>query len=263
MTPREQALAVPSIPIAQPPAAPTTQLPLSSISRAARPRAFLYFLGKRVVDVVGSLLLLLLLSPLLLLVALAIRVDSPGPALFKQTRMGARRVRAAPGEECWQLIPFTVYKFRSMSVGADEGLHVEHIRRFTRGQVDVPGEPSAQAVFKLFADPRVTRFGRFLRRSSVDELPQLLNVLKGDMSLVGPRPVPLYEVAGYDDERPFARFAAKPGLTGLWQVSGRGNLSFDDMIELDRRLIERRSLLFEFGVLARTLPAVARGAGAS
>ncbi len=240
------------------------RLPVWSVRGPSRQGSVRYFLAKRVVDIGLAAMLLLLLLPLFALTSLAIRLDSRGPGLFTQLRMGARRVPTdRPDEELWQLTPFRLYKFRTMRANADQSLHVQHIKLFTQRQMHHTNGEGGTAAFKLVMDPRITKVGRFLRHYSLDELPQLLNVLKGDMSLVGPRPVPLYEVEGYDDVTQFTRFSAKPGLTGLWQISGRGNLSFDDMIALDHELIERRSLLFDAVILAKTLPAVARGAGAS
>lgn len=239
-------------------------LPVRSVRRPGRAGSLRYFLGKRLIDIVGGLLFLLLLLPLLIAVCVAIRLDSPGPALFTQQRMGARLARRdTPDGEFWHLRPFKLYKFRSMEMNADQGVHAAHIQLFTQRRLQQPGANGSTAAFKLSGDPRITKVGRFLRRFSLDELPQLLNVVKGEMSLVGPRPVPLYEVEGYDDLAQYERFAAKPGLTGLWQISGRGNLSFDEMIALDRELIERRALLFDALILAKTLPAVIRSAGAS
>lgn len=241
------------------------RLRVGSVRRPSSRGSFGYRVGKRAIDLTLGLVLLLLLMPLFALTYVAIKLDSRGPALFTQLRMGARRARSdSPDQEVWQLVPFRVYKFRSMRADADQSLHVQHIQLFTQRRVQhATGGRGSMAAFKLAHDPRITRVGRFLRRCSLDELPQLLNVVKGDMSLVGPRPVPLYEVEAYNKITQYGRFAAKPGVTGLWQISGRGNLSFDDMIALDHQLIERRSLLFDILILAKTLPAVARGAGAS
>ena len=222
--------------------------------------SWLYFFWKRSVDVLLATLGLIVLMPLLLVVALAIRIDSPGPAVFTQDRVGTRRRRSGKRTESWELKHFKIYKFRSMYTDADQRVHIEHIRRYTQNALSVDG--SANAAYKVKADPRITRVGRFLRRSSIDELPQLWNVIKGDMSLVGPRPVPVYEVDGYQPNH-YGRLAARPGITGLWQVAGRGRVSFDEMVALDLQLIERRSIMFELGILLRTLPAVVRGSGAS
>jgi lipopolysaccharide/colanic/teichoic acid biosynthesis glycosyltransferase len=202
----------------------------------------------RCVDVVIALTLLLVLSPLLALIALAIRLDSSGPALFRQRRLGVR------------LEPFTVNKFRSMHQGASASVHRQFVLSLIAGEKPPPAEHGPR--FKLAGDDRVTRVGRFLRRSSLDELPQLWNVLRGDMSLVGPRPSIPYEVEHYPPTW-FTRFEVKPGITGLWQVSGRGELTVPEMIELDAEYVRRRSLRLNTLILLRTIPAVLSSRGAS
>jgi lipopolysaccharide/colanic/teichoic acid biosynthesis glycosyltransferase len=217
-----------------------------------------YFLCKRLVDLVFALLLLLLLLPLMLLVALAIKLDTHGPVLFVHKRVGVKR-RAEAGRTCWEIREFPFYKFRSMVHGADQSLHQGHIRAFVQGQL--PAADGGCAQFKIANDVRVTRVGRVLRRTSLDELPQLLNVLRGEMSLVGPRPVPPYEVAEYQASE-MERLAALPGITGLWQVSGRGELPFSEMLRLDREYIRNQSLWLDCRILAATIPAVVSGRGA-
>ena len=211
-----------------------------------------YLLAKRYLDIVLSLLALALLWPVLLLVALMIRLDSRGPAVFRQERMGydwrARRQR-----------PFVMYKFRTMMHNCDQRVHEELIQKWVRGLMNAQREGD---LVKLTNDPRITRVGGFLRKTSVDELPQLWNVLKGEMSLVGPRPVPLYEVAEYQPWHR-RRLEATPGLTGLWQVKGRGLASMDDMTRLDIQYIERQSMLLDVEILLRTIPAVLSGRGAA
>jgi lipopolysaccharide/colanic/teichoic acid biosynthesis glycosyltransferase len=219
----------------------------------------LYFAAKRFLDVLVAGVLLLVLAPLLLLVALAITLETPGRVLFSQQRAGSRR-RTEGGKAIWEARVFRIYKFRTMVQSADSVLHEAHIKAFVAGRID-QGDGAA-ATFKLRSDPRVTRVGRFLRKTSIDELPQLVNVLVGQMSLVGPRPVPLYEAELY---RPWERerFSALPGVTGLWQVNGRCELSFDEMIRLDVEYVRRRSLALDVSILVRTIPAVLsmRGAG--
>jgi exopolysaccharide biosynthesis polyprenyl glycosylphosphotransferase len=193
---------------------------------------------KRVIDVVLSVVGLILGFPLACLIALAIKLDSPGPVLFKQVRVGQ-------GAK-----PFLFYKFRSMFVGA-EGIKKEFLHL---NQMDGP-------VFKLLDDPRITRVGRFLRKSSLDEFPQLFNVLRGEMSLVGPRPPVPEEVRLYEPWQ-MRRLAVKPGLTCLWQVSGRSILGFDEWMRLDIQYIRNRSLLLDLQILLRTIPAVLSGTGA-
>jgi lipopolysaccharide/colanic/teichoic acid biosynthesis glycosyltransferase len=198
----------------------------------------------RLLDLIGSIALLVVLSPLLALVALIIRLDSPGPALYRQRRVGLN------------LNSFPVAKFRTMHEGVGSAVHRAHVERMIS-----PGERDSRPMSKLEEDNRVTRVGAFLRRASIDELPQLWNVVRGQMSLVGPRPPIQYEVDRYPAEA-FRRFAVRPGLTGLWQVQGRSLLSFQEMIELDTAYVERRSLPLNLKILLLTLPAVLHGKGA-
>nr|MBC7244954.1 undecaprenyl-phosphate glucose phosphotransferase [Chloroflexota bacterium] len=193
---------------------------------------------KRAIDIIFSLLFLILLSPLMLLIAVLIKLDSPGPIIFKQTRIG-RGGR-----------PFTVYKFRSMYHGAE--LEREALTNLNE---------ATGPLFKIRDDPRRTMLGKFLRRSSLDELPQFYNVLKGEMSLVGPRPALPREVEQYQEWHK-KRLETWPGLTGLWQVSGRSNLSFDDMVLLDIYYVENWSLWLDLKIALRTIPAIILGTGA-
>jgi exopolysaccharide biosynthesis polyprenyl glycosylphosphotransferase len=195
-------------------------------------------LVKAFVDRVGAVLLMVLASPLLAGLALAVRTDSPGPVLFRQVRVGK------DGRE------FVIFKFRTMHIDAEARLaELRHLN-------EVDG-----ALFKLRNDPRVTRVGRLLRKFSLDELPQLLNVIAGSMSLVGPRPPLPEEVAVYPDDAR-RRLAVRPGMTGLWQVSGRSDLSWDEAVRLDLQYVENWSLSLDLVILLRTLSAVTRGAGA-
>lgn len=220
-------------------------------------RRLRYYATKRCIDIVLSCAALVLLSPVLVVIALAIKLDSPGPVIFAHERVGAR-LRRRGSTAAWEIRPFRFYKFRSMVHNADESLHRAHIAAYANGQVRRgPGKGG----FKLTGDPRVTRVGRFLRATSLDELPQLVNVLKGDMSLVGPRPVPTYEVEHYEPWH-FERLAALPGITGLWQVTGRCALTFDEMIALDLEYVRNQSTALDLKILARTVPAVLRGTGA-
>ncbi len=188
--------------------------------------------------VIAALVLLVLALPLLIL-AVIIKLDSPGPIFHRQVRVG-RRGRL-----------FTMYKYRSMIDGASD--HQESLAA-SCGQDERP-------IFKLRQDPRVTRLGRFLRRTSLDELPQLINVVQGHMSLVGPRPPLPREVELYAPWQR-VRLEAVPGMTGLWQVSGRSELTFEEMVRLDREYIERWSLRLDWKILAQTIPAVTNGRGA-
>lgn len=197
-----------------------------------------YAVLKRGFDIFGSLLLLILTSPIWLTAALLVRLTSPGPVLFKQTRIGK-------GGQ-----PFTCLKFRSMVDDAE-------LRKLTLLHLNEVGGP----VFKMRHDPRITPVGKWLRRLSVDELPQLLNVLRGEMSLVGPRPSLPSEVAEFNAEQRL-RLAVRPGITGLWQVSGRSQLSFEQWMSLDLEYIHRRSFRFDAVILIRTIPAVVLQRGA-
>lgn len=213
---------------------------------------------RRCLDVVLATTLLLLLSPLLLLIALLIKLDSRGPVIFVQERVGARR-RSEGGRTVWEIQNFQVYKFRTMVRDADQTKHQAYIEAFVNGRLETSDGPGPK--FKLTGDPRVTGVGRILRKTSLDELPQLVNVLRGEMSLVGPRPVPTYEVAGYQAWHR-ERLAALPGITGLWQVKGRGQVSFEEMIRLDIAYVRHQSLWLDLKILVLTIPAVLAGRGA-
>lgn len=214
----------------------------------------LHFCCKRTLDVALAAVLLVLFAPLMAFIALLIRLDSPGPALFVQRRVGARR-RSRNGRIVWEVRTFPFCKFRSMAHNADPSLHREYIRAFVRGGVD------GSETFKLAHDPRITRVGCLLRRTSLDELPQLINVLNGDMSLVGPRPVPTYEVAEYQKWH-HERLAALPGITGIWQTRGRCQVPFEEMIRMDIDYVRRQSLWLDVKLLLLTIPAVFSGRGA-
>jgi exopolysaccharide biosynthesis polyprenyl glycosylphosphotransferase len=206
-------------------------------SLANGPDRAVSLLVKRLLDIAGSAFLLVVLSPLLALVAVLVKSDSPGPALFRQERVGLH------GRT------FQVLKFRSMCSDAEEQL--EQLSRHNQ----IKGH-----AFKLDQDPRTTRVGRFLRRCSLDELPQLWNVLRGEMSLVGPRPPLPSEVANYDVWHR-RRLSMKPGMTGLWQVDGRNEREFDRWVETDLEYIDTWSLWLDFKIIARTVPAVLAGTG--
>lgn len=216
--------------------------------------------AKRVVDLVGATVLLVVTAPLWLVVALAIRLDGPGPVFFLQERVGARPVRHE-GRIRWTAVLFKIVKFRTMTHGADPLPHVTAVRAYASGEAPAADAADPNAPFKLTADPRVTRVGAFLRRTSIDELPQVLNVLAGQMSLVGPRPLPVYEVAEYQPWH-FERLCATPGITGLWQIAGRGRTSFDEGTRLDIEYVRRRSLALDLELLLKTIPAVLTSRGA-
>lgn len=200
---------------------------------------YVYRSVKRIFDFVASLLGLILLSPVFLIVAIAIKLEDPkGPVFYSQTRLGKQQQ------------PFKMYKFRSMIVNADKLL------KKLADQNEVDG-----AMFKIKRDPRVTNVGRFIRKYSLDELPQLMNVLLGQMSLVGPRPPLPREVAEYT-EYDRQRLFVKPGCTGLWQVTVRNEVGFDEMVGLDLKYILHRSVLFDLGVLIKTISVFFRPNGA-
>ncbi len=211
-------------------------LPLDSLLPAAEPRTT-GALAKRALDVVGAALLLILAAPVLLAVMLLIRLADRGPAIFVQPRIG------------WRCRPFPMLKLRTMRVGSER----------LEERLAAAGE---RTFLKLADDPRVTRLGRFLRRSSLDELPQLVNVLRGEMSLVGPRPLLVCDLARFPKRDQMRRFSVPPGLTGLWQVGGRSATSDEERIRLDLDYVDRWSLWLDLEILLRTVPAVLAGEGA-
>jgi lipopolysaccharide/colanic/teichoic acid biosynthesis glycosyltransferase len=228
-----------------------------AVSPLARDHAC-YYSSKRMLDLTLATLALVLLSPLLALIAVLIVLDSGRPVIFAQERAGARRW-THDGYSYWQQSPFTCYKFRTMVRNADPSMHQAFIKAFVEGRVGQ--SESGGAKFKLTGDPRVTRVGRILRKASLDELPQLINVLQGDMSLVGPRPVPLYEVAEYKAWHR-ERLATWPGITGLWQVKGRCLVPFEEQIGMDVEYVRNQSLWLDVKILFLTIPAVLSGRGA-
>lgn len=217
----------------------------------------LHFAAKRCFDTALAAAMLLGLVPLLLVVALLIKLDSPGPVIFVQERVGARR-RSKNGWISWKIRSFSFYKFRTMVHNADQSVHQAYIKGWIDGRAEAVHDGTT---FKLTNDPRITRVGRVLRKTSLDELPQLFNVLKGEMSLVGPRPVPMYEAAAYQAWHR-ERLAALPGITGLWQVKGRCRVSFDEMVRMDIEYVRSKSLWLDIKLLLLTAPAVISGRGA-
>ena len=202
---------------------------------------------KRIMDVVGSLLALIIFGPLFLLIAIAIKVTSKGPAIFRQERMG--QFGAA----------FTCLKFRTMYCSNDLNIHKEFMTQVIHGEYEGKDEKNGQPVYKMVHDPRITRIGRFLRHTSLDELPQFVNVLKGEMSLVGPRPPLAYEFQQYDLWHRRRVLEVKPGITGLWQVNGRSRVRFDDMVRLDLRYVRTCSFWLDIQILLQTPKAVFLG----
>lgn len=199
---------------------------------------------KRLQDIVGSLTGILLLSPVMLLAGIAVKATSKGPIIFKQVRLGK------DGK------PFVFLKFRSMYANADQNVHRDHVKTLIAGAGNEQQEAEKKAWFKMDADPRITPVGRFLRKTSIDELPQLFNVLRGDMSLVGPRPPIPYEVEAYSPWHLRRILEVKPGVTGLWQVEGRGAISFDDMVRLDLQYARHWTVLMDIEILIKTVKVV-------
>jgi exopolysaccharide biosynthesis polyprenyl glycosylphosphotransferase len=195
---------------------------------------------KRTLDIVLAMVAVVTLAPLMLAIALAVKLTSPGPVLFSQWRYGRNRRL------------FRMYKFRTMVPDAED----LQVTLEPLNEVDGP-------VFKIARDPRVTPLGRLLRRTSLDELPQLFNVLRGEMSLVGPRPLPTRDVSRFNEGRLMRRFSVMPGLTCLWQIGGRSEVDFDEWLALDLDYIDNWSLRLDFLILLRTIPAVIRGTGAA
>ena len=204
-------------------------------------------LAKRLLDLVVAAVCLVMAAPLLLVVAVAIRLTTPGPALFRQVRVGTHRR------------PFELCKFRTMYTGCPDDVHREYVSKLLND--DRPPDGGRSGVFKLENDDRITPIGRLLRRTSIDELPQLINVIRGDMSLVGPRPALPWEAQLFDAVF-FGRFAVPPGLTGLWQVSGRNSLTMKQGLELDLEYVRRQSLALDIWILAKTVPVVLSTRGA-
>lgn len=229
-----------------------------NISRASAQKTSGYIYSKRILDTLIVLLGIPLLAPLMLFVAIAIKLDSPGPVFFRQKRVGCT-LSIRNGEPTWDVTPFEIFKLRSMHVDADESIHKDHVTAWINGELENIADSNAKN--KLQNDPRVTRVGRFLRKTSLDEIPQLINVLLGQMSIVGPRPVPEYEVAQYQPEH-YRRLQTLPGVTGLWQIVGRGNVSFEEMMELDLEYVRTQSIWQDIKIIILTLPAVISGAGA-
>jgi exopolysaccharide biosynthesis polyprenyl glycosylphosphotransferase len=196
-------------------------------------------LAKRLLDICGSTGLLLAMAPIFGIIALLIKLDSPGPVFFRQERVGLNKRR------------FRLFKFRTMVEGAEIQQHILE----SLNEADGP-------VFKIKADPRITRLGKFLRRYSIDELPQLINVLKGEMSLVGPRPLPVRDIERIGAQWHKRRLSVKPGVTCLWQVNGRSEVGFNEWVRMDLEYIDQWTLGLDLKILIKTIPAVLKGSGA-
>jgi lipopolysaccharide/colanic/teichoic acid biosynthesis glycosyltransferase len=206
-----------------------------------------YLRLKRATDVVLTMIALIPISVVMLVTAIIIRLDSPGPAIYRQTRYGVNGNR------------FTFYKFRSMYQNVASDVHEKATATFMDGAGEL-NSGDKNMPYKLGDDSRVTRVGKFIRKTSIDELPQLWNILKGDMSIVGPRPPVEYEIRRYS-ARHFLRLAGKPGLTGTWQVFGRGRVTFEEMIDQDISYLETQSLLYDLKLMVLTVPVMITGRG--
>lgn len=205
-----------------------------------------YKILKRILDLVGSAIAIIFFSPIFIIISICIKLTSKGPILFSQTRLGQNAK------------PFKYYKFRTMYFDIDPTLHQKFVKDLIEGKLLEIGEDS---LLKLKHDPRVTPFGRFLRRTSIDELPQFINVLKGELSLVGPRPPLPYEYEKYQKWHK-ERLSIEPGITGLWQVTGRSSTTFDEMVQLDIEYARKRSLILDIKILIKTMYIVISGKGA-
>ncbi len=228
------------------PSNPALYPDLSTQDKGRRPLLIM----KRAIDIVGGTLLALLCLPFCVLIALLVKATSKGPVLFRQQRVGQH------GKQ------FTFLKFRSMYVDNDHSVHKEFVTQMITRELDRDKSERNQGVYKLTSDKRITRLGKFLRRTSLDELPQFINVLRGDMSLVGPRPPIPYELAAYQTWHRRRLLEVKPGITGLWQVTGRSTVDFDEMVRLDLRYATSWTPWLDLRILIRTPAAVIKGSGA-
>src|SRR5579864_1225450 len=206
-----------------------------------------YLKTKRMLDIVFTLLILLPLSIVVAILAVLIRIDSKGPIFFRQKRIGLNGVE------------FDRFKFRSMYVNTDDSVHREVIKQYMNGET-LNDKVDTENLYKLVDDPRVTGIGRFIRKTSIDELPQFINVLRGEMTLVGPRPPVPYEVELYST-RDRLRLSGKPGLTGTWQVYGRSRVTFSEMVEMDIAYLQQQSMWQDLKLIALTLPVMLLGRG--
>ncbi len=226
-----------------------TESLVSPVGTRFRERVWAERLVKRSIDVASASLVTVLGFPFFLAVALLIKLTSRGPVFYSQLRIGER------GEV------FTLYKFRTMRQGADDAIHREFTRSFIEGRMSNSSlDEKSPSVYKLTNDPRVTSIGNFLRKTSLDELPQFINILKGEMTIVGPRPPLQYELEYYEEWHKL-RLEVRPGLTGLWQVSGRSSVPFNEMVKLDLYYIEHWTLLLDFKIMMRTIPVMLFGSG--
>ena len=230
-----------------------------AVGPLARDKRAYYYFFKRALDVTVAALALVILLPLMALIAVLIAIDSPGPIIFSQKRVGGQRW-TRDGYSYWQQTIFTCYKFRSMVQDADPSVHKAIVKAWVAGGAG-PSDAGG-ATFKPASDPRVTRVGRILRKASLDELPQLVNVLRGEMSIVGPRPDLPYSVEIYKAWH-HERLRALPGITGPWQVNGRCQVSFDDMVRADVEYVRDQSLSLDLKIMFLTIPAALSARGAA
>jgi lipopolysaccharide/colanic/teichoic acid biosynthesis glycosyltransferase len=216
----------------------------------------IFYLSKRILDFSLSIIVLIILFPVIAVIAILIKLDSPGPMFFRQERVGVRR-RIYNHVPYWQKTTFLCYKFRTMVCNADPSLHRSYVKALINNDNEslATMQGGDTQIRKLVNDPRVTRIGRFLRKSSIDEIPQFINVVKGEMSLVGPRPAIPYEVEMY---KPWhcRRLETIPGITGLWQVTARSLVDFDEIINLDIQYIDQQSFWLDLKILIKTPKAV-------
>lgn len=222
-----------------------------------------YYTSKRILDVIIAICTLILLFPLIVLIVLLIKLDSPGPVLFIQKRVGANRWMR-DGYSYWRQTTFPCFKFRTMIHNADSSLHEQYIKAYiNNNQQEMNSlQGGNQQIRKLVNDPRLTRIGKFLRKTSMDELPQFWNVIRGEMSLVGPRPAIPYEL-NYFKPWHYRRLQAQPGITGLWQIRARGSTDFDQGVKLDIAYIENQDFWFDMYILIETPFTVLFGKGAA
>jgi lipopolysaccharide/colanic/teichoic acid biosynthesis glycosyltransferase len=215
-----------------------------------------YYIAKRALDFSLSLMAIILLSPLLAIVSILIKLDSSGPVIFKQDRISVKR-RTYGNITYWQKVTFKCYKFRTMVCNADPSLHKSYIKALinndSKSMAELQGKDTS--VRKLTHDPRITRLGRILRKTSIDEIPQFINVIKGEMSLVGPRPAIPYEIEMYKSWH-FRRLETKPGITGLWQVTSRSSCDFDEIVKLDIEYVDKQSFWMDLRIILKTPIAV-------
>ncbi|MCA9887257.1 MAG: sugar transferase [Anaerolineae bacterium] len=224
-----------------------------------------YYVAKRLFDLTLAWTLFFITLPVMIAIAIAVRLDSPGPIIFSQVRVGAKRMRVN-GKVTWVAYPFMFHKFRSMRHNADDSKHRAFVQALIKNdEAKIKeihgGEVPQEDKYKLHKDTRITRVGAFLRKTSLDELPQLWDVIQGHMSLVGPRPAIPYEVDMYS-EKHLTRLGAKPGITGLWQVKARSSVSFDEMVDLDVDYIKGQSMWSDLKILLQTPLVLLKSKGA-